>query len=58
MVKRLVLIVGTITGLALLLKKVRQQQAEQELWSQATDEVKAEPTPAPAPEAPATPTES
>ena len=48
MLKRLALIVGSIAGLTYLRKKARQQQAEQDLWAQATDDV----TPRPA--APAT----
>ena len=39
MLKRLALIVGSIAGLTYLRKKARQQQAEQELWAQATDDV-------------------
>ncbi|MEO7132053.1 MAG: DLW-39 family protein [Dermatophilaceae bacterium] len=63
MLKRLALIAGSLFGLSLLRKKARQQQAEQDLWSQATDDVPAPFTPAPAPPAPAadspvTPTES
>ena len=49
MLKRLALIVGSLVGLSFLRKKARQQQAEQDLWSQATDDVKAPPAPAPAP---------
>ncbi|HET7399032.1 MAG TPA: DLW-39 family protein [Intrasporangium sp.] len=45
MVKRLALIVGSLVGLSYLRKKARQQQAEQDLWSQATDDVR--PTPPP-----------
>ena len=52
MLKRLVLIAGSLAGIALVRKKVRQQQAEQELWNQATDDVQAQaPAPAPAPAA-------
>jgi hypothetical protein len=39
MLKRLALIVGSIAGLTYLRKKARQQQAEQDLWAQATDDV-------------------
>lgn len=46
MLKRLALIVGSIAGLAFLRKKARQQQAEQELWTQATDDVQAPAEPA------------
>jgi len=50
--KRLVLIAGSLAGIALIRKKVRQQQAEQELWNEATDDVRAQaPAPAPAPAA-------
>ncbi|GAA6525662.1 DLW-39 family protein [Intrasporangium sp. DVR] len=48
MFKRLALIAGAIAGVAFFRKKARQQQAEQDLWNQATDDVKAQ-TPAPAP---------
>lgn len=52
MLKRLALIAGSIAGLVFLRKKARQQQAEQDLWNQATDDVTAEaPAPAPAPAA-------
>ena len=49
MLKRLALIVGSIAGLTYLRKKARQQQAEQDLWAQATDDVTLRPaTPGPA----------
>jgi hypothetical protein len=52
MLKRLALIVGSIAGLTYLRKKARQQQAEQDLWAQATDDVSpstpVRPAPAPA----------
>lgn len=52
MLKRLALIVGSIAGLTYLRKKARQQQAEQDLWAQATDDVSPS---TPAPTAPAAP---
>jgi hypothetical protein len=54
MLKRLALIGGAVAGLVLLRKKAKQQQAEQDLWTQATDDVHAPvatPVPAPAPAA-------
>ncbi len=51
MLKRVALIVGSIVGISLLRKKARQQQAEQELWNEATDDIRAPgqaPAPAPA----------
>lgn len=50
MVKRLVLIGAAVAGLVFLRKKARQQQAEQDLWTQATDDVDASAA-APAPAA-------
>ncbi|GAA2740273.1 hypothetical protein GCM10009868_01830 [Terrabacter aerolatus] len=52
MLKRLALIGGAVAGMVLLRKKAKQQQAEQDLWTQATDDVHA-PV---APVAPAAPT--
>ena len=55
MLKRLAVIGGAVAGVAFLRKKAKQQQAEQDLWTQATDDVHAPvppaPTPAPAPAA-------
>ncbi len=51
MLKRLALIVGSIAGLSYLRKKARQQQAEQDLWAQATDDVTPSTPAAPAPAA-------
>jgi hypothetical protein len=48
MLKRLALIGGAVAGVVLLRKKARQQQAEQDLWTQATDDVQAPVAPAPA----------
>ena len=48
MLKRLALIGGALAGLVLLRKKAKQQQAEQDLWTQATDDVHAPAVPAPA----------
>jgi len=50
MLKRLALIGGAVAGVVFLRKKAKQQQAEQDLWTQATDDVHAPvpPTPAPA----------
>ncbi len=55
MIKRLALIGAAVAGIVFVRSKVRQQQAEQDLWNQATDDVQAEApaTPAPAPAAPA-----
>lgn len=52
MLKRVVLVAGAIAGVVLLRKKAQQQQAEQDLWTQATDDVQA-PVVQPAPAAPA-----
>ena len=41
MLKRLALIGGTVAGVVFLRKKAKQQQAEQDLWTQATDDVAA-----------------
>ncbi|ADU46574.1 DLW-39 family protein [Intrasporangium calvum] len=52
MLKRLALIAGAVASVAFIRKKARQQQAEQDLWNQATDDVKAQaPAPAPSPAA-------
>jgi hypothetical protein len=51
MLKRLALIGGAIAGIVFLRKKAKQQQAEQDLWTQATDDVQAPVAPAPAPTA-------
>ncbi len=45
MFKRLALVAGSIAAVVLVRKKAKQQQAEQDLWTQATDDV---PSPAPA----------
>ena len=50
MVKRLLLIGAAIAGVVFLRQKARQQQAEQDLWTQATDDVDTS-TAAPAPAA-------
>ena len=39
MVKRLLLIGAAVAGVVFLRQKARQQQAEQDLWTQATDDV-------------------
>ena len=51
MLKRLALIGGAIAGIVFLRKKAKQQQAEQDLWTQATDDVQAPVAPSPAPTA-------
>ncbi|MDC5696148.1 DLW-39 family protein [Intrasporangium calvum] len=52
MLKRLALIAGAAAGIVFVRKKARQQQAEQDLWNQATDDVRAQaPAPAPSPAA-------
>lgn len=51
MLKRLALIGGAVAGLLFLRKKAKQQQAEQDLWTQATDDVQAPVAPATAPTA-------
>ena len=43
--KRIAVIGAALVGATLLRKKARDQQAEQELWSQATDDVHAPTTP-------------
>ena len=55
MLKRLALIGGAVAGIVMLRKKAKQQQAEQDLWTQATDDVSA---PAAAPVTPAAPAPS
>ncbi|MGW5242089.1 DLW-39 family protein [Monashia sp. NPDC004114] len=50
MVKRLLLIGAAVAGVVFLRRKARQQQAEQDLWTQATDDVDTS-TAAPAPAA-------
>ena len=52
MVKRLALIAGIVAGVVFVRRKAQQQQAEQDLWTQATDDVSA---PAPVVPAPVTP---
>ena len=47
--KRLALVAASIAGVSYLRKKAKDQQAEQDLWAQATDDV----TPA-APQVPKT----
>jgi hypothetical protein len=42
--KRIALIGAALVGATFLRKKARDQQAEQELWSQATDDVQAPPS--------------
>ena len=49
MLKRLALIGGAVAGIVMLRKKAKQQQAEQDLWTQATDDVHA-PVPPVAPD--------
>ena len=39
MVKKLLLLLVTAAGAALVQKKLRDQQAEQDLWAEATDQV-------------------
>jgi hypothetical protein len=41
MVKRLALIAGIVAGVVFVRRKAKQQQAEQDLWTQATDDVSA-----------------
>ena len=48
MLKRLALIAGVVAGIVFVRRKAKQQQAEQDLWTQATDDVTA-------PAAPVTP---
>ncbi|EWT00369.1 hypothetical protein N865_16095 [Intrasporangium oryzae NRRL B-24470] len=52
MLKRVALVVGAIAAVTFLRKKAKQQQAEQDLWTQATDDVQAPSAPVvPAPAA-------
>jgi hypothetical protein len=44
MLKRLALIAAAAAGVVFLRNKARQQQAEQDLWAQATDDVTSAPT--------------
>ena len=39
MFKRLALVAGSVAAVVLVRKKAKQQQAEQDLWTQATDDV-------------------
>ncbi len=39
MVKKLVLLLAAATGVAVVQKKLKDQQAEQDLWAEATDRV-------------------
>jgi hypothetical protein len=55
MLKRLALIAGVVAGVVFVRRKAKQQQAEQDLWTQATDDVSA---PAAAPVTPAAPAPS
>jgi hypothetical protein len=41
MLKRLALVGGAVAGIVFLRRKAKQQQAEQDLWTQATDDVSA-----------------
>ena len=41
MLKRLALIAGIVAGVVFVRRKAKQQQAEQDLWTQATDDVSA-----------------
>ena len=41
MLKRLALVGAAVAGVVFLRKKAKQQQAEQDLWTQATDDVSA-----------------
>lgn len=47
MLKRLILVAGAVAGVTLLRKKAAQQQAEQELWNEATDTVSEPPAATP-----------
>ena len=49
MLKRLALVAAAVGGIVFIRSKVRQQQAEQDLWNQATDDVQAESPATPAP---------
>jgi hypothetical protein len=51
MLKRLALVGAAVAGVVFLRKKAKQQQAEQDLWTQATDDVHAPVAPATAPTA-------
>ena len=55
MIKRLALIGAAVAGIVFVRNKVRQQQAEQDLWNQATDDVAAETPPASPASTPAAP---
>ncbi len=54
MLKRLVVIGAAVAGVVLVRQKAKQQQAEQDLWTAATDDVQAPVAPTP-PVAPAAP---
>jgi hypothetical protein len=46
MLKRLVVIGAAVAGVVLVRQKAKQQQAEQDLWTAATDDVQAPVAPA------------
>ncbi|WP_411283613.1 DLW-39 family protein [Lapillicoccus sp.] len=43
MLKKLLILVVTAVGAVAVQKKVRDQRAEQDLWSEATDDVRSHP---------------
>ena len=43
MLKKLLILVATVAGAVAVQKKVRDQRAEQDLWSEATDDVRSHP---------------
>ena len=48
MFKRLALVAGSVAAVVLVRQKAKQQQAEQDLWTQATDDVQGPAAAAPA----------
>ena len=44
MLKRVLIVLATAAGAVAIQKKLRDQRAEQDLWSEATDDVRATPS--------------
>jgi hypothetical protein len=52
--KRMLVLAGAAAAAIAIQKKVRDQRAEQELWAEATDDVRSTTTPTPTPPKPST----
>ena len=44
MLKRMLIVLATAVGAVAIQKKLRAQRAEQDLWSEATDDVRSTPS--------------